>query len=184
MIEAFRELSKGWNVNIARAFAQGTTFIDITAGTTNPDEVINKRTSARMVKNYAQGLYRIYMREENELAEDNTPQIPKIFTMAIGDAPAPPDQRDSSTNDAPFLLHTGGITNTQSFERHKLNGWPIHLQDVYGPFDLMTTTNLFLRDLVIGRVPENERQDQYHALLRLLGTLQEERKQQYASVDN
>lgn len=164
LFEACKILAKyEWRVSIARAKAQGITFLDLTA--------INKRLGNRLAKNYAQGLYRLY----------GVP-LKKLYTLSHGDNPGKPDEdRDESTNDAPMLQAPGATTNYRGSDRPRNDLlWPVYLDEIYGDFGGLDLSNKYFRDLIVTAAPRDKRAAENIWLNGLLYELREERKAIYA----
>ena len=191
MFLAFKRLSRDWNINCARAYAQGVTYIDISSGNSDDDAdqlwQIHKENGGRWVKNYAQGLKRIYRREELGITDESfVPQIPKMHTCSGGDAPG--DEKYESTNDATMLQHAGGFTDDISDGRRpNHNGWPIYLNDYYGLNNEVELINRVLRDFIIGHGhPDKKRriESRRRRLDNLLNIIALERQLQWTQNPN
>ncbi len=170
LLKAVNALFEGCNVTIARSEAQGVVYIDIGA--------VNKEIGARLVKNYYQGLLRIYAREQQGVDDESyVLPIPKVYSLQLGDGVAPFIDKYESKNDAPMLLHTGGTTNHTGPERYtNPEGWPVYLADIYGQHERIKLTNLFLRDAIRARIPMDDVEFRQR-LRELLDELRRERQQ-------
>lgn len=140
-MNAFRKLSKSWNIKSYVNEAHGTIYVDI-----NPPKM-HKGVSARLVKNAAQ----FFMRRDLEHAGISTKMAPKLMTFTMADGHVIGIQNDSD------LLHrTRGAVVTKKKERyHKpdANGYPVYLGDILGIEDPLTHAYAYLYDTTMLSCP-------------------------------
>ena len=145
-MQAFKFISKDWQISSYFSDAHGTLFVDVVA------KGVNKGLSARLVKNAYQGYRRLWLANSQGI-DPATVVLPKILTFGLADNPLP------GSNDEEILYRSGASVTGHHTVRHSHRQKnPIYLGDIYDPDKHLTNveiTNLFLHDVIaISKPPD------------------------------